>query len=100
MTDLLTTGLCLAGSACIVRALAWWIGSGRAQLHDLSRPGFDVDGEWHPAVCPLTRERRNDLSVQHYLAVSERGGHRVRAARVVPEPAQLHGWEDDGGTPA
>lgn len=93
MTDLVTTGLCLAGSACIVRALAWWIGSGRARLHDLTRPA--------DYLCQVERQHRNELAVEAYQRRLAASGHApVRRARVVPEPAQLHGWEDDGGTPA
>ena len=100
MSGFVVAGLCLAGCAAIFGAFEFFVGSGRAKLHDLSRPGFDVDGEWHPTVCPLTKKRRNDLSVQHYLQVSEQRGHRVRRARVRPEPEQLMGWEDDGGATA
>lgn len=100
MSGFIVAGLCLAGCAVIFGGFELFVGSGRAKLHDLTRSGFAVDGEWHPAVDPETRARRNDLSVRHYLRVSEQRGYRVRPARVVPDPVQLHGWEDDGGAPA
>lgn len=98
MDSLVIAGLCLAAWACLVALLDRWCR--RAPLHDLTRSGFSVDGQWHPAVCPTTRTRRNDLSLAHYLATAEQRGHRVRAVPVRPEPAQVMAWEDDGGTPA
>lgn len=95
MASVVIAGLCLAASACLVGLLDRWCR--RATLHDLTRAGFAVDGEWHPAVCPKTRARRNDLSIAHYLAAAEKGGHRVRPVPVRPEPQQIAGWEDDGG---
>lgn len=98
MASLVIAGLCLAASACLVGLLDRWCR--RAPLHDLTRSGFSVDGQWHPTVCPTTRTRRNDLSLAHYLATAEQRGHRVRAVPVRPEPEQLMGWEDDGGATA
>lgn len=100
MDSLVIAGLCIAGCAVIFGGFEFFVGSGRAKLHDLTRSGYSVDGQWHPTVCPTTRTRRNDLSLAHYLAAAEQGGHRVRPVPVRPEPAQVMAWEDDGGTPA
>ena len=60
-----------------------------------------VERDWIPHTDQLTRERRNDLSLEAYARRRDALGHgAVRPARVRPEPMQLHSWEDDGGATA
>jgi len=90
MSALTIIGLCLAGSAAIFGVFEFFVGSGRAKHHDLTRP--------HDYLCQLTREPRNDLSAKAYgRRLAARGEAPVRPARIRPEPEQLAGWEDDGG---
>lgn len=93
MNGLLIAGLCLALSALLVRTLDWFIGGGRAKFTDLTRSS--------DYLCQRERTPNNDLARDAYARRRDALGHgAVRPARVRPEPAQLHGWEDDGGRAA
>ena len=82
----------LLASAALVWLLDKWLGGGPAKFHDLTRPA--------EFVHQVERTPNNALSVDLFRTKWEASGHNVRALPVRPEPAQLHGWEDDGGATA
>src|SRR5690606_32713139 len=93
VSGFVVAGLCIAGCAVIFGGFELFVGSGRAKLHDLTRPA--------DYLCQVTRKPRNDLAAEAYQRRLAASGHApVRRARVRPEPEQVMAWEDDGGTPA
>lgn len=90
--DVQILGGCLAGMALIYAGFEKFAGTTRAKFTDLTRPA--------EFVHQVERTVDNALAVSLFRTRWEAGGHNVRALPVRPDPAQLHGWEDDGGATA
>lgn len=75
MSGFVVAGLCIAGCAVIFGGFELFVGSGRAKLHDLTRPA--------DYLCQVTRKPRNDLAAEDYLARCE--ARNVPRIRPLPE---------------
>lgn len=75
MSGFVVAGLCIAGCAVIFGGFELFVGSGRAKLHDLTRPADYLD--------QATREHNNDRAFENYLARCE--ARNVPRIRPLPE---------------